>query len=269
MDPFTPSEFVALVSHEMRSPLTAIKGYVNLILSGDAGPVNAEQQEYLRIAHTNVERLITLINDLLDLSQVEAGRVKLALAPVALAPCLEEINRSFQQQLEAKSQHVHVELPKPAPLVLVDRDRFIQILWNLLSNAHKYSPAGTCIRITAETLQASSRTGTASTLIDNAAPLLALSVQDEGIGIAPEDQARLFTKFFRADHPPGRAAGGTGLGLTIVKRFVELHGGQVWVASPPDAAAQQGTRITFTVPLAIEQPDRQLAAGESGESNLN
>ncbi len=255
MAQFAQSEFISLVSHEMRSPLTAVKGYMDLILSGDAGPVNAEQQEYLRIAHANVERLIALINDLLDLSQVEAGSIKLVPTPEPLAPLIDQVVRSLHLQLKAKTQRVRVDLPQPVPCVLVDRDRFSQILWNLLSNAHKYSPAGTCIHITTELLEATARTAVDAGLIGRAAPLLALSVQDEGLGIAPEDQPHLFTQFFRADHPLVREAGGTGLGLTIVKSFVELHGGQIWVESPLDRETQRGTRFTFTVPLTVEHPN--------------
>jgi signal transduction histidine kinase len=247
------SEFISLVSHELRTPLTSIKGYTDLVMAGDAGPINPEQAEFLGIAKSNVDRLVLLINDLLDISRIEAGRIKLHPTTVDLTMLFGETIRSFKPQLEAKAQIVSADLPKRKLQVLADRDRLSQILWNLLSNAHKYSPTGSRIRIKVKPVEAARMTSNAPELIERHAPMIAITVEDEGIGIAAQDQEKLFTKFFRVDNSLTREIGGTGLGLAIVKNFVEMQGGHVWVESPLDAQTGQGTRFTFTVP-ATEEP---------------
>ena len=163
-----------------------------------------------------------------------------------------ELIRSFKPQLEAKSQIVSADLPSISPQVMADRDRLSQILWNLLSNANKYSPPGTRISIDLEQVEADRQTASQPALIEQHARMLAISVADEGIGIAPEEQAKLFTRFYRVDNSMTREIGGTGLGLAIVKSFVELHGGRVWVDSPVNPRTGRGSRFTFTIPLFEE-----------------
>ncbi|MGB8645325.1 MAG: PAS domain S-box protein [Anaerolineae bacterium] len=241
------SEFISLVSHELRAPLTAIKGYTDLVVEGNVAPL--EQQEFLGIIKTNVDHLVVMLNDLLDISRVEAGRIKLYPTLIPLTPMLGEIIRTLRPQFEAKGQKIYAHLPKGDVCVLADRDRLSQILWNLLTNAHKYSLDGAVIRVRVENTVADRYTACNPELIAQHTPLLAITVEDEGIGISAEDQTKLFTKFFRADNPYTRAVGGTGLGLAIVKSFVEMHGGHVWVVSPLNAEARTGARFTFTIPL--------------------
>jgi PAS domain S-box-containing protein len=243
------SEFISLVSHELRTPLTSVKGYTDLILAGDAGSVNAEQQEFLGIVKANIDHLILMVNDLLDISRIEAGRIKLLPGSVELTPLVGEIIRSMRPQWEAKSQIVSAELPKTLAPLFADRDRLSQILGNLLSNAQKYSPSHTRIRILVNEAQANRVTASSPDLIMRRAPMLAISVEDQGIGIEVEDQQKLFSRFHRVDNSLTREIGGTGLGLAITKSFVEMHGGRVWVESPLDPVTRRGSRFTFTIPI--------------------
>jgi PAS domain S-box-containing protein len=224
------TEFVSMVSHELRTPLTSIKGFTDLILDGDAGEVDEEQREYLEIVQKNADRLLGLINDLLDISRIESGRVHLKIEPVSLQEIVSLVVATMQPQLETKDQPLSVEIDPAATQVMGDRDKLVQVLTNLVSNAHKYSPAGRPIRIQVTRQDDFAR----------------VAVIDQGFGISAEDQAKLFTRFFRVENSLTREIGGTGLGLNIVKSIVELHGGGISVVSRPG----EGSTFAFTVPLA-------------------
>jgi PAS domain S-box-containing protein len=224
------TEFVSQVSHELRTPLTAIKGFTDMMLDGDAGDVNEEQAEYLQIVKQNADRLVTLINDLLDVARIESGRIKLKIEPIDLGAIVASVVATLRPLVDGKNQSLSVEIEPGLPLALGDHDRILQVVTNLISNAHKYTPAGGAIRVEAT----------------HAGELARIAVHDTGIGIAPEDVARLFTRFFRVDSSLTREIGGTGLGLSIVKSIVELHGGTVTVESTPG----EGSTFAFTLPLA-------------------
>lgn len=232
------SEFVSLVSHELRTPLTSIKGYVDLLLEGEAGPVNAEHRELLEIVNTNANRLVALINDLLDISRIESGKVELNRVPLDLAHLIRQVGVLLRPQIAAKQQHLTLDVPgvardvQPLPTLFGDADRLTQVLINLLSNAYKYTPAGGCITVTARALPGYVR----------------VDVQDTGIGLAPDEIPQLFTKFFRAKNRTTQEVGGTGLGLTITQSLVELHGGEMLVTSVPG----QGSTFSFVLPTAPE-----------------
>ena len=221
------TEFVSQVSHELRTPLTAIKGFTEVLLDGEAGPVNSEQTEFLGIVKSNVDRLVALIDDLLDIARIEGGRIELKLRPVDLRAAIDEVVTTMRPLVDGKHQVLTVDVPANLPPARADHDRLVQVLTNLLSNAYKYTPAGGTLRITAEPCEASLR----------------VAVHDSGIGISAEDQQRLFTRFYRVDSSLSREAGGTGLGLAIVKSIVELHGGAVEVASTPGV----GSTFAFTL----------------------
>jgi signal transduction histidine kinase/DNA-binding response OmpR family regulator/CHASE3 domain sensor protein len=227
------SEFVSLVSHELRTPLTSIKGYVDLLIDGDVGEVTAEQREFLGIVKSNADRLVTLINDLLDVSRIESGKVELRLAAVDLSSTLTQVAASMRPQIEAMKQSLSMHVPDDLPLVSADGPRLIQILTNLLSNAHKYTPEGGSIEVTAEAV----------------AGFVRVHVRDSGIGMAPDELSKLFTKFFRANNRTAQTVGGTGLGLAITKTLVEMHGGQIAVESEEG----RGTCFSFTLPVATAQ----------------
>jgi len=224
------SEFVSLVSHELRTPMTSILGYTVMLENGQFGPLTSKQTDIARIIRANVERMQVLVSDLADVSRIEAGQLKLEPRPMCLAEVLESAVQSVRAQVEERSQQLVVEVARDLPPVQADPARLVQVLTNLLSNANKYTPEGGRIRVQAWQ--------------ENRHVYCAVS--DTGIGLSPEDQAHLFTKFFRSENPAARDMPGTGLGLWIVKRLVELQGGQISVESQPD----QGTTFTFTIPLA-------------------
>jgi signal transduction histidine kinase/CheY-like chemotaxis protein len=229
------NEFVSLVSHELRTPLTSIKGFTDMILEGDAGEINEEVEEFLEIVQSNANRLVALINDLLDISRIESGRIQLKVEPVDLGSVVAEVVAVMQPQLDEKRQSLTVVLDPALSLVRGDRDKLVQVVTNYVSNAHKYTPEGGRIQI--ET----SRVG----------DLCQLAVIDNGFGIASEDQKKLFMRFYRVDSSLTSEIGGTGLGLSIVKSIIEMHGGWVGVESEPD----KGSKFFFTVPLAADATD--------------
>jgi signal transduction histidine kinase len=233
------TDFVTLVSHELRTPLTSMTGFIALLLEGLGGPLRKRQREWLEIIGDNADRLVTLIDDLLDMARIEAGKIELKRTPLDLAPLIREVARELRPQLEDKGQWLTLDLAQALPAILGDADRIRQILTNLLSNAMKYTAAGGRITITAcgDTRH------------------VHIAVRDTGIGLTPEDQAQLFTPFFRAQHDAIQEIGGTGLGLAITRVLVELHGGVITVNSAPG----QGSTFSFTLP-ALQEP-AETAAG--------
>jgi len=221
-------EFVSLVSHELRTPLTSIKGYVDLLIDGDAGEVTEEQKEFLDIVKNNSDRLVLLVNDLLDVSRIEAGRINLRVQPVDLAGCIDEVATSLRPLMEQKRQSLKLELPADLPQVRADRDRVVQIVTNLLSNAHKYTLEGGAVSVRAQADR------------DD----VQVEVSDTGVGMTADERDKLFTKFFRAQNPATQNISGTGLGLNIVKSLVEKQGGRIWVTSEP----MKGSTFIFTIP---------------------
>jgi signal transduction histidine kinase len=226
------SEFVTLVSHELRTPLTAITGYAELLLEGRGGHVTLAQGESLGVVKRNAERLVALIDDLLDLARLEAGKIELQRRPLKLIDLIQEVARMLRPQLEARGQVLTLDLAEALPAVWGDTARVTQILTNLFANAHKYTPAGGRIAITARGESGRVR----------------VAVQDTGVGLAPEDQAQLFTPFFRAQHDATQGVGGTGLGLAITRALVELHSGAMTVTS----VLGQGSTFSFTLPVPHE-----------------
>jgi len=223
------TEFVSMVSHELRTPLTAIQGYVELLVEGADIP-DRERHECLASVKSNAARLLALINDLLDLSRIEAGRIDLRCAAIDLKPLIEGAARSLRPLIEGKRQALTLELEDAQSAVWADADRVTQILTNLISNASKYTPEGGRITVTAR----------------RAGDFAHVEIRDTGIGLSAEQQAQLFTRFFRAQRRGPDRAGGTGLGLVITRLLVELHGGQITVSSAPD----QGSTFSFSLPVA-------------------
>jgi len=239
------SEFVSTVSHELRTPLTSIKGYADLLFARAVGPVNEQQERFLAIIKNNADRLTALINDLLDISRIETGRVRLKIELVDLTDVIKEVVESLREQIESKGLQLFVDLCDDPPQILGDRARLIQIVTNLVSNAFKYTDEG-WIRVSFASLDEAVR----------------LDVADSGIGIATKDQGRIFERFYRADTP---VMEGTGLGLAITKQLVELHGGRVWVKS------EVGAGSTFTVILPVvakELPQSLLSELPTGAKKI-
>jgi len=232
------SEFVSMVSHELKNPMASIKGFTQLMLTGTAGPVNEGQQQFLKTVLSNVERMITIVSDLTDIARIESGRLQLTPKPMQFQNVIADVVRSLQGAYDAKEQVLALEVEPNLPLVMGDQGRLAQVLTNLVSNAHKYSPSKSIVTLRVEpSLNHWEPKG--------APEVLHVSVQDAGHGISPADQRKLFAKFFRADNNLSEAPG-TGLGLNIVKQMVELGGGKVWFESE----LGKGSTFHFTVPLA-------------------
>lgn len=233
------SEFVSLVAHELKNPMTSIKGYSELLASGTVGQINEMQTNFLGTIRSNVERMSALVSDLNDQAKIEAGRLRLEFNPVDLLEVVEDVIRSTKRQVEEKHQEVELAIPEELPKVWADRLRVGQVLTNLVSNANKYTPEGGLIHIGAA---ASANHWDA----EGAKRVVHLWVQDNGIGISEEDQSKIFTKFFRSEDMKARESPGTGLGLNITRSLVEMQGGRVWFESE----FRKGTAFHFTVPIA-------------------
>lgn len=224
------NEFVSTVSHELRTPLTSIKGYIDLILDGEAGEINEIQREFLSIVKQNSDRLVELINDMLDISRIESGRIHLKIQPLDMSDLIAGAVDTFQAVSDQSGHKLLPKAPRDLPKVAGDRDRVGQVLMNFISNAIKYSPEGGSVTVKAK----------------QDGDMAIVAITDQGIGIAKEDQAKLFTKFYRVDSSLTREIGGTGLGLSICKSIIELLGGKVGVKSTPG----KGSTFWFSLPVA-------------------
>ena len=233
------TEFVSFVSHELKQPMTSIKGYTDLLTTGAAGELSDAQRNFLGTIRSNVNRMNTLVSDLLDVSRIESGRIRLKFADVSVEQVIEDVLRTIRGQLEVKGQTLEVEVSPDLPPVWGDQDRLVQILTNMVSNAHKYTPEGGLVTVRAQMWSNEQVAGEQDGFV-------LCSVTDTGVGISPEDQERLFTKYFRADNPAVRSVAGTGLGLVITKSLVELQGGEIWVESEMG----KGSTFAFTIPVA-------------------
>ncbi|WPB74525.1 response regulator [Archangium violaceum] len=222
------NEFVSTVSHELRTPLTSIRGSLGLLEGGVLGELPSQAQDMVRIARTNTERLIRLINDILDLEKMESGKLELKLQSVETAEIIEATFSGVQGMADAARVRLHAEAAGAGP-VRADRDRLIQVLTNLVSNAIKFSPPDSQVEVRAAR---------------DARGQVRFSVVDQGPGIPLDQRARLFGKFQQLDSSDTRTKGGTGLGLAISQAIIEQHGGRIEVHSEP------GHGATFTFSLA-------------------
>jgi signal transduction histidine kinase len=233
------SEFVATVSHELRTPMTSIRGYVDVLLMGAAGAMNENQTHFLKIVKNNTERLNILVNDLLDISRLESGRVTLSPQALDMREVAEDIIGDVlrRSQEENKPIALSLEAPRKLPAVIGDAERVRQILGNLMDNAYHYTPENGTI-----TVQIHEPNGIQEVQVD---------VKDTGVGIALTDQTRVFDRFYRGEHPLVLATPGTGLGLSIVKELVEMHKGRIWVKST--GVPGEGSTFSFTLPVYEKQ----------------
>lgn len=224
------TDFISVVTHELRLPMTSIKGYTDLVQKELVGPLTQQQKDFLEVVQRNVARMSVLIDDLSDINRIESKRMRFEFSQFDVRQVVKDVLATMRERLETRQQNVHLQLPADLPLVYADRTRINQVLTNLLSNANKYTPPQGEITIQATAL----------------ASHVQLSVVDNGLGIAPEDQARLFTQFFRSADTQVREQPGWGLGLSIVKMMVEAQGGEINFQS----IYRQGSAFTFTIPIA-------------------
>ncbi|MBI3160944.1 MAG: hypothetical protein HYZ23_00460, partial [Chloroflexi bacterium] len=227
------SEFVATVSHELRTPMTAIKGYVDILTMGAAGALEENQLHFLDIVRNNIERLNILVTDLLDISRIEAGRVTLNPQSVNLREIAEGVMADALRRSQNENKPMAISLDAPPKLdpVMGDSDRVRQIIDSLVDNAFNYTPVNGVIHIRIHELNGE----------------VQVDVSDNGVGIAPEDQERVFDRFFRGEHPLVLATPGTGLGLPIVRQLVEMHQGRIWMTST--GVPGEGSTFSFTLPI--------------------
>ncbi|MBC7877622.1 MAG: GAF domain-containing protein [Anaerolineales bacterium] len=235
------SDFVSFVAHELKNPMTSIKGYTELLAGGAVGQINEMQNNFLTTIKSNVERMSTLVSDLNDNAKIEAGRLRFEYKATNAAELVDEVVRSLKRQIEDKKQTLEIVIPAKLSPMWADRTRVGQVLTNLASNSFKYTPEGGILQIGVE--EAVNQWDA-----EGAARVIHLWVKDNGIGLSPEDQQKMFQKFFRSDDPKAREAPGTGLGLNITKSLVEMQGGKIWFESE----YRKGTTFHFTVPVAEE-----------------
>ncbi len=230
----TKSEFVTLMAHELRTPMACILGYSDMLKTGMAGALTSQQEEFVDNIAQSINRIIAIVDDLLDISEIEAGRLRLSLRNVDFNSVLDEAMGRFRQDAEKKRLRYTRESWNGLPQAYADPDRLKQILTILLRNAIQYTPEEGAVTVRAW-------------LSADEPDFIRCAVSDTGIGISPENQLRLFTKFFRVVDPSSEEQNGTGLGMTIAKNLVEMHGGRIWLESAPG----KGSTFFFTIPIAM------------------
>jgi signal transduction histidine kinase len=229
------SEFVATVSHELRTPMTSIKGYIDVLLMGAAGPLNEQQESFLQVVKTNTERLNILVNDLLDVSRIEAGKVTLSIQPLDIEEIAREVidEQLRQSEENKKPMNICFQIDPDVPRVPGDLERVRQIIANLVNNAFNYTLADGQITVKAHTI----------------GDEVQIDIKDTGIGIKPQDRKKIFERFYRGEHPLVLACSGNGLGLSITQQLIEMHHGRIWMESSGNPG--DGSVFSFTLPLHV------------------
>ena len=251
------SEFISIVGHELRTPLTSMKNAVDIILTEKAGAINENQKRFLSMADRNIVRLSCIINDLLDVSKIEAGAIKIELRPLDLGAPLDMAIASLTSKAREKAISIYKEIPSDLLHAYGDSNKIEQIFINLLDNAIKFTPEGGEIRVTAELILESGpqiselKEEEKQSAIQNPQSAIEVSVADTGIGISPDKLEKLFVRFYQVEESLTRETRGTGLGLSIVKGLVEAHGGEIWVESEMG----KGSKFTFTLPIYSPEKD--------------
>ena len=226
-------EFVSMASHQLRTPLTSVKGYLSMVLEGDAGKITKLQKQFLREALTSSERMVHLINDFLNVSRVQTGKFMIDRHSVDMTKVVRQEVRALETTAESRDMRLRVDVP-PKPVVMaVDEGKIRQVIMNFIDNALYYSKPNTDIRVTLRVFPSE----------------IKLEVTDHGIGVPPSQQAQLFTKFFRADNAKTQRPDGTGVGLYLAKMVIDGHGGKLLFSS------KEGVGSTFGFTLPLKQPD--------------
>ena len=226
------SIFLSNVSHELRTPLTSIKGYADLMLMGASGEMSAQQVHFMRIIRENTQRLNNLVNDLLEISHIDAEQLTLSCAPLNLSELAEEILASTHRRSidQNKPMQLSLQAPENLPHVWGDHERVRQVLMSLVSNSFAYTPAN----------------GSVTLRLCDDTTHVQVDVIDSGIGIALDAHEQVFDRFYRGDHPLVQETAGSGLGLAISRALVELHGGEMWFES--QGIPGEGCVFSFTLP---------------------
>ena len=239
------SEFLATMSHELRTPLNAVIGFSEILRDEILGEINDEQKELVLDIHTSGNHLLAMINDILDLSKIEAGKMDLQLEQFSVQEAVTEVNTIINALANQKQIQLSLELDQDV-LIEADKIKFKQILYNLLSNAVKFTDEG----------------GKVTTKFEVSSSALLGSVTDTGVGISPQDRAKLFQPFTQLDASSTRAHSGTGLGLALTNRLIQLHGGKIRV----DSEIDEGSTFSFTFPLHQQEQQIEVAAPDVSDS---
>lgn len=249
------NEFMANVTHDLRAPVHALKLSVNAILEGSAGPTTNEQQKMLSLATKNVDRLTRLIDDLLDFSKMESGKMEVRPQVIELVPLLKEAAASMETWSKSRGVTVSFQEDPDVPPVFADADRVLQVVNNLISNAIKFTPSGGRIFLRAKKYEEANR------------KMVVVEVEDSGNGISKEDQKRIFERFVQLKHHEKLDIHGTGLGLSICRALIDLHKGRLWVQSPPPSGSK-GSLFSFTIP-AVQRSSDSTAKPQQEISELS
>ncbi len=240
------TEFIGTVSHELRTPMTVIKGYVQLLGMGSMGELSPMQRQLLDTIKTNAERMTSIINDLLDITKIESGSVELDFKPVGVRDAVNMAVNAQQPLLEARGHQLAIEVPAEVSAVVVDAMRLQQVLDNLLSNAFKYTPKGGQIGVAATMVKGNELPVERQAGLSARRSYVQIAISDNGIGVAPAEQERIFDRFYRVESELKVEAGGTGLGLAIVRPLAQLMGGRLWL----DSELGRGSTFTLLLPAA-------------------
>jgi PAS domain S-box-containing protein len=238
------SKFITTVSHELRTPMTSVKGYLDLLIGGVAGELNATHKRFLSTIKINADRMINVINNMIYVSELEGTPFQLDVKPTDVSEQINEAVDAIREQLEVRDLALSLEVADDLPPVSADPTRLRQVLDNLLSNAYKFTYPGGQIKIVAQLHESDEMEADSS-----AATVVLVSVADTGVGIAPEEQEKIFEPFYRAENPLEVEASGVGVGLTIARSVVQAHGGRMWVESEPG----QGSVFYFTLPRSEQE----------------
>jgi signal transduction histidine kinase len=229
----TKSEFISAVSHELRTPLTSIKGYASILMAGKLGDIPESAKERLEKINIHSDNLVKFINNLLDISRIESGRVEMKMEECDICALVEGVHDLLVPQMKAKNIRWEAGIGADVPPVLLDRHQAERIFINLISNAIKFTP----------------EEGTISVKAKREADAVTIDVSDTGIGIEKQDIGKLFDEFYRVDNEINQNVKGTGLGLSLVKKIVEAHQGKIWITSE----VGQGTTFHFTLPITLKR----------------
>lgn len=247
------SEFISIVSHELRTPLTSIKNSLDILQSGRCGEVTQSSEKFLSMAMRNVQRLSGIINDLLDLSKIEAGKMDFHFAPANINTVIGYVKSALSELANSKGLSLITEETENLPEINADSQRLEQVLTNLVSNAIKFTQEGGTIKISSSLINASElkiNTLFKDEIKNLSGDYIRVCVEDEGIGIAEKDLLRAFDKFAQIENSLSRKEGGTGLGLPIAKQLLEAHNGTIWC----DSELNKGSKFYFVIPVTkVEQ----------------
>ena len=227
------SDFISIAAHQLRTPLSAIKWVLKMILDGDSGKLNKEQEKLLFKGYRSNERIINLVNDMLNVSRIEEGRFGYSFGRENFEEALKIVVDSLDNQVKERNLSLEIKKTKNIPLVYMDKQKMILVLQNIIENSVKYTPENGKIEI----------------ILEVGKRFLNVSIKDNGVGIPEKDISKLFTKFFRAENVIRMQTEGSGLGLFMVKNIIEKHGGDISVKSKEG----EGTEMNFTLPFDEEK----------------